>query len=125
MEVNYSTDRGFLFFYTGTLFFFEGTSFTCKAFFSYALHTRPRTLANHTYPTHKPKFAKELALLTTHRARSIQHETDKKAHPQKIKTLKKLYSTMGIEKNNIRYENINPLYCHSTVTIKTQLLTHG
>ena len=59
---------GFLFSCTETLFFSEGTSLAGKAFLSNTPHTRSRTLANRPYPTLKPKFAKELALLTAHRA---------------------------------------------------------
>ena len=124
--------KGILHFNTGFLFFNRGFYQNGEGFYKTATETplpsprtRSRTFANRPYPTLKPKFAKELALLTAHKAKSNPSETDKKAHPQKIKTLNKLYSTMGIEKSNIRYENINPLYCHSTMTIKSQLLTHG
>jgi len=117
--------KGILHFNTGFLFFNRGFYQNGEGFYKTATETplasprtRSRTFANRPYPTLKPKFAKELALLTAHKAKSNQSETDKKTHPQKIKTLNKLSRTTRFEKSNIRYENNTNVYCHSSTTIK-------
>jgi len=68
-------NRGFYFFNKGFLFSCAGISFSCEGFsledkvsLSNTLRTGSRTLANHTKPAPIPKFAKELALLTTRKA---------------------------------------------------------
>ena len=82
--------KGILHFNTGFLFFNRGFYQNGEGFYKTATETplpsprtRSRTFANRPYPTLKPKFAKELALLTAHKAKSNQSETDKKNPPSK------------------------------------------
>ena len=64
----YIFNKGFLFSCTGISFSCEGFSLENKVSLSNTLRTRSRTLANRTKPAPIPKFAKELALLTTRKA---------------------------------------------------------
>jgi len=68
-------NRGFYYFNKGFLFSCTGISFSCEGFPldgkvspSNTLRTRSRTLANCKKTAPIPKFAKELALLTTRKA---------------------------------------------------------
>ena len=64
----YIFNKGFLFSCTGIPFSCEGFSLDIQVSPSNTLRTRSRTLANRTKPAPIPKFAKELALLTTRKA---------------------------------------------------------
>jgi len=78
-------NTGFLFFNRG--FYQKGEGF-CKTATETLLdspRTRSRTFANHPYPTLKPKFAKELALLTAHKQSLIKAKQIKKPTLKKLK----------------------------------------
>ena len=119
-------------------------SFNCDLFFSYCVYTychcvlfsshcvhsffncvvlsnpctKPRTYR--LYPKAYPLTPKAVraCLVSTFKVSITFHRKEKKTHPQKIKTLKKLSPSMRIEKSNIRYENNTNVYCHSSTTIK-------
>lgn len=107
-------------------------SFNCNLFFSYCVYyfchcvlfsfhcvhsffncvvlsdpcTKPRTYR--LYPKAYPLTPKAVraCLVSTLKASKSFHRKEKKPHPQKIKTLKKLSRTTRFEKSNIRYEKI-------------------